>query len=155
MVRVPNVSTQQQTRMEMSRLGAHTRFIDKFRLLVTSTGTALAIGDPRLAGLDFDGNSLVHNEVEQQREKILLTPLVKRNLERVFTEELLVDGSGAADPNLPVLSRVSSSKQVIRLGSSYELVERLWNQFWLIANRVDKEVAWSRDEVLVSSGKYS
>ena len=51
---------------------------------------------------------------------------MKRSRERVFTEDLLVEQSGSADPNLPVLARVSSLMEVLQLGGSYKLVERLW-----------------------------
>ena len=41
--------------------------------------------------------------------------------------------------------------EVLRLGRSYELVYHLWVQFTLSAVRVNVDVTWSRDEVLVSS----
>ena len=50
---------------------------------------------------------------------------------------------------LPVVAKVSSLIEVLRLGGPYELVSQLWSQFTLIASRVNIDVAWSRDEVLV------
>ena len=35
------------------------------------------------------------------------------------------------------------------MGGAYELVNQVWSQFTLIASRVNVDVAWSRDEVLV------
>ena len=87
-----------------------------------------------------------------QRDKILMAPLVKWNRERVFTEDFLVNQSGAADTNLPV-ARLLSLMEVFRLGGSYELIERLWGHLMLNAGRVDVEVAWSREERLVRSKK--
>ena len=37
------------------------------------------------------------------------------------------------------------------MGGSYELIEKLWAQFVLTAGPVKREVAWTRDEVLVGS----
>ena len=48
-----------------------------------------------------------------------------------------------------MLAKVSSLIETLRLGGPYELVSQLWSQFTLIASRVNIEVAWSRDEVLV------
>ena len=39
----------------------------------------------------------------------------------------------------------------LRIGGSYELVEKLWVQFVLTAGQLNTEVAWTRDEVLVGS----
>ena len=36
------------------------------------------------------------------------------------------------------------------MGGPYELVKQLWSQFTLIASRLNIDVAWSRDEVLVA-----
>ena len=55
------------------------------------------------------------------------------------------------DPNLGVMAKVSSLIEVLRLGGSYELVYRLWAQFTSSAVRVNVDVTWSRDEVLVSN----
>ena len=50
-----------------------------------------------------------------------------------------------------MLAKVSSLVDVLQLGGSYELVERLWERFVLTASRVNVSVTWSRNEVLVSS----
>ena len=42
----------------------------------------------------------------------------------------------------------------LKLGGSYELVEKLRVQFFLIARRVKTEIAWSRDKVLVGSVNF-
>ena len=90
-------------------------------------------------------------EVERQREKIMRAPLVVRDRECPFSEDVIVDETGAVDPNLGLMAKVSSLIEVLRLGGSYELVYRLWAQFTLSAVRVKLDVTWSRDEVLVSS----
>ena len=89
-------------------------------------------------------------EVERQREKIMRAPLVARDREYPFSEDVNVDETGAVDPNLGVMAKFSSLIEVLRLGGSYELVYQLWALFTLSAVRVNVDVTWSRDEVLVS-----
>ena len=98
-----------------------------------------------------DGKPLTEDELERQRDKILWAPLVVRDREYPFREDLIPDPSGNTDPQLPVLTKVSSLVDVLQLGGSYELVERLWERFVLTASRVNVSVSWSRNEVLVSS----
>ena len=90
-------------------------------------------------------------EVERQREKIMRAPLVVRDIEYPFSEDVIVDKTGPVDPNLGVMAKVSSLIEVLRLGGSYELVYLLWAQFTLFAVRVNVDVTWSRDEVSVRS----
>ena len=40
------------------------------------------------------------------------------------------------------------------MGGSYELVEKLWAQLPLTAWRVNTEVTWTRDEVMIGSVKF-
>ena len=44
--------------------------------------------------------------------------------------------------------------EVLRLGGSYELVHQLWLQFILTASRVNIDVTWSPDEVLVGISRF-
>ena len=90
-------------------------------------------------------------EVEREREKIMRASLVVRDREYPFSEDVIVDETGAVDPNLGVMAKVSSLIEVLLLGGSYEIVYRLWAQFTLSAVRVNVDVTWSRDEVFVSS----
>ena len=90
-------------------------------------------------------------DVERHRGKIMRAPLDVRDREYPFSEDVIVDETGAVDPNLGVMAKVSSLIEVLRMGGSYELVYRLWAQFTLSAVRVNVDVTWSRDEVLVSS----
>ena len=99
----------------------------------------------------FDGKPLTEDELERQREKILRAPIVVRDREYPFRKDLIPEASGNTDPQLPVLAKVSSLVDVLKLGGNYELVERLWERFVLTASRVNVIVAWSRNEVLVSS----
>ena len=91
-------------------------------------------------------------EVARQRDRILRGPQVVRHREYPFAEDLIADSSGTVDASLPVLAKVSSLVEVLRLGGggSYELGHQLWSQFTLVAGQVNVDVMWSRDEVLVS-----
>ena len=111
----------------------------------------LRLETPGWEVLDYEGNVMSPAEVERQREKIMRAPLVVRDREYPFSEYVIVDETGAVDPNLGVMAKVSSLIEVLHLGGSYELVYRLWAQFTLSAVRVNVDVTWSRDEVLVSS----
>ena len=111
----------------------------------------LRLETPGWRVLGFDGKPLTEDELERQRDKILRAPLVIRDREYPYREDLIPDASGNTDPQLPVLAKVSSLVDVLQLGGSYELVERLWEWFVLTASRVNVSVAWSGNEVLVSS----
>ena len=112
----------------------------------------LRLETPGWRVLGFDGKPLTEDELERQRDKILRAPLVVRDREYPFRENLIPDASGNTDPQLPVLAKVSSLVDVLQLGGgSYELVERLWERLVLTASRVNVSVTWSRNEVLVSS----
>ena len=113
----------------------------------------LRLETPGWEVLDYEGNIMSPAEVERQRENILRAPLVVRDREYPFSEDVIVDQTGAVDPNLGVMAKVSSLIEVLRLAGSYELVYRLWALFTLSAVRVNVDVTWSRHEVLVS--KYS
>ena len=111
----------------------------------------LRLGTPGWRVLDFEGNPLSESELARRREHILRGALVVRDREYPLAEELIVDESGAPDATLPVVAKVSSLIEILRLDGPYELVSQLWSQFTLIASRVNIDVAWSRDEVLVGS----
>ena len=109
----------------------------------------LRLETPGWRVLDFEGNPLSESELQRRRESILRGPLVVRDREYPFSEDVIVDESGAPDATLPVVAKVSSLIETLRLGGPYELVSQLWSQFTLIASRVNIDLAWSRDEVLV------
>ena len=111
----------------------------------------LRLETPGWRVLDFDGKPLTEDELERQHDKMLRAPLVVREREYPFRDDLIPDASGNIDPQLPVLAKVSSLVDVLQMGESYELVERLWERFVLTASRVNVSVAWSRNETLVSS----
>ena len=111
----------------------------------------LRLETPGWRVLGFNGKPLTKDELERQSEKILRAPLVVRDREYPYREDLIPDACGNTDPQLPVLAKVSSLVDVLQLGGSYELVERLWERFVLTASRVNVCVTWSRIEVLVSS----
>ena len=110
----------------------------------------LRLETPGWRVLDFEGNAMRDEEVARQRDRIMRGPLVVRDREYLFAEDLIADSSGTVDASLPVLAKVSSLVEVLRLGGSYELAHHLWSQFTLVASQVNVDVTWSRDEVLVS-----
>ena len=65
----------------------------------------LRLETPGWRVLDFDGNPLPEDELERQREKIMLAPLVVRDREYPFREDLIPDASGNMDPQLPMLAK--------------------------------------------------
>ena len=99
--------------------------------------------------LDFEGNALSDSELERRKEHILRRPLVVREREYPFTKDLTGHESGAPDATLPVVAKVSSLIEILRLGGPHKLVNQLCSHFTLIASRVNIDVACSRDEVLV------
>ena len=101
--------------------------------------------------LDFQGNPLSEDELERQRDKIRKGPLVVRDREHPFAEDLITDEAGVVDPKLPVLAKMTCLVDALKMGGSYGLFEKLWAQFVLSAGPVSAEVAWTRDEVLVGS----
>ena len=103
----------------------------------------LQLETPDWRVLDFDGNPLSDGGVERRSQKILPAPFVKRDRDHMFTEDWLVDESGAADPILPVLVMVSSVMEILQPVGICEVVEMLWSPFMLFASQVDIEVAWS------------
>ena len=115
----------------------------------------LRLETPSWEVLDFEGNVMSPAEAERQREKIMRALLFVRDREYPFAEDVLVDETGAVDPNLGVMAKVSSLIEMLRLGGSYELVYRLWAQFTSSAVRVNVDVTWSRDEVLVISYTFA
>ena len=82
----------------------------------------LRLETPSWEVLDYERNAMSPAEVERQREKIMSAPLVLRDREYPLYEKVIVDETGALDPNLAVMAKVSSLSEVLRLGGSYELV---------------------------------
>ena len=82
----------------------------------------LRLETPGWRVLDFEGNSLSESELERRREHILRGPLVVRDREYPFAEDLIIDESWAPDTTLPVVAKVSSLIETLRLGGPYELM---------------------------------
>ena len=97
----------------------------------------LRLETPGWRVLDFQGNPLSEDELERQREKIQKGPLVKRDREHPFAEDLITDEAGVIDPQLPVLAKVWCLVDAMKMGGSYGLVEKLWAQFVLSAGPVN------------------
>ena len=111
----------------------------------------LRLETPAWEVLGYEGNTRSPAVVERQRQKIMGVPSVVRGREYPFSEDVLVEETGAVDQNLGLMAQLSNLIETLRLGGSYELVYSLWAQFTLSAVRVNVDVKWSRDEVLVSS----
>ena len=111
----------------------------------------LRLGTPGWRVLDFHGKQLSEVELECQRENIRKGPLLVRDREHPFAEDLITDGAGVVDSQLPVLTKVLCLVDELRMGGSYELIEKLRAQFVLTAAPVKTEISWTRDEVLVGS----
>ena len=114
----------------------------------------LRLKTPGRRVLDFHGNPLIEDELERQREKRKKGLLLVCDHEHPFVENLITDEAGVVDPQLPVLTKVSCLVDAVRMGGSYKLIEKPWAQFVLYAGPVSTEVAWTRDEVLVSSVNF-
>ena len=71
------------------------------------------------------GTPLLMRRSGTTKLKTFPAPFVKRDRERVLIEDLLVDDSGAADPNV----RKFSPMEVLRLSGSYEVLGRLCSDF--------------------------
>ena len=76
----------------------------------------LRLETPGWRVLDFEGNAMRDEEVARQRDRILRGPQVVRDREYPFAEDLIADSSGTVDASLPVLAKVSSLVEVLRLG---------------------------------------
>ena len=99
--------------------------------------------------LDHDGKFMSPAEVERQRERIMRAPLVVRDREYHFSEDVIVEETGAVDPNVAIMAKLSSLTEVLRLGGNYALMYTIWAQFNMSAVRVNVDVTWLRVEVLV------
>ena len=73
----------------------------------------LRLETPGCRVLDYEGNSLSENELERPRKRILPGPLVIRDREYHFADDLFVDESGAPVATLPVLAKVTSLIEVL------------------------------------------
>ena len=58
----------------------------------------LRLETPGWRVLDFQGNPLSEDDLERQREKIRKSPLVVRDREHPFAEDLIIDEAGVVDP---------------------------------------------------------
>ena len=65
--------------------------------------------------LDFNENSQSDDEVERHRARIMRTPLVRRDCQNPFCQDLIAYDAGVIDPQLPTLAKVSSLLEVLRL----------------------------------------
>ena len=78
----------------------------------------LRLETPGCEVLDYEGKATSPAEVERQREKIMRAPLVVRDREYPLIEDVLVDETGAVDPNLGFMATISSVIEVLRPGGN-------------------------------------
>ena len=111
----------------------------------------LCLETPGWRALNYEGNPMREEEVERQQELIIRAPQLVRDRKYSFSEDIIVENSGAIDVSFPVLAKVSALIEALRFGGNYEIVHQLRSQFNLVAWRMNVDVMWSRDEVLVSA----
>ena len=109
----------------------------------------LRLETPGWRVLDFQGIPFSESELEHQRQSSWSSGHSGSRVN--IAEDLFVDESGAPDATLPVLAKVLSLIEVLRLTGFYELVYQLWSQFTLTASRMNTDAKWFRDELLVSN----
>ena len=85
----------------------------------------LRLETPGWRVLDFQGNPLSEDELERQREKIRKGPLVVRDREHAFAEDLITHEAGVVDPQLPVPAKVSCLVDALKMGGSYGGAKKL------------------------------
>ena len=66
--------------------------------------------------LDIYRNPLSDDELERQMRKIRKGPLVVRDREPPFAEDLIIDEAGGVYPQLPVLTKVFCLVDALRMG---------------------------------------
>ena len=81
----------------------------------------LRLETPGWRVLDFQGNPLTEDELERQRENIQKGPLVVRDREHPFAEDLISDEAGVIDPQLPVLTKVSCLIDALKMRGGGQL----------------------------------
>ena len=69
-------------------------------------------------------------------EKIWKGPLVVRDREHPFAEDLITDEAGVVDAQLPVLTKVSCLVDALKMVGSFGTIKKLWAQFALTAGLV-------------------
>ena len=75
----------------------------------------LRLETPGWRVLGFHGNPLSEDERERQMEKIRNSPLVVRDREHPFAEDLITDEDGVVDPHLPILTKVSCLVDALKI----------------------------------------
>ena len=78
----------------------------------------LRLETPGWRVLVFQGIPLAEDELERQRETIQKGPLVLRDGEHPFAEDLVADEAGVVDPQLPVLTKVSCLVDGLKMGAA-------------------------------------
>ena len=68
--------------------------------------------------LDFHGNPLSDDELERQKRKMKEGPLVGRDREHPFSEDLVPDEADVVDLKLPILANVSCFMDILKKGGS-------------------------------------
>ena len=119
-----------------------------------ATDQRLRLETPGWCVLVFHGYPVSEDKLERQKGKIKRGPFVAPDREHPFVEDLITIEAGVVDPQFPVLTKLSSLVDALRLRGSNELVWKLWAQFVLNTGPVNAEVAWTHHEVLIGSVNF-
>ena len=72
----------------------------------------------------------------------------------MLNENLSVDEAGMIDQNLPLLTKVASLVQMLKVGGSSAFVEKFLWQFVWTTGSIDVEVVWSYDQNLICYDRF-
>ena len=73
----------------------------------------LKLETPGWEVLHYEWNAMSPAEVERQREEMMRAPMVVRDREYPFSQDVIVNETGAADPNFGVMAKVSFLIEVL------------------------------------------
>ena len=109
----------------------------------------LRLETPGWRNLDNGGNRMIDEKVEGQTDRILISPMLVRDGEYSFSQDIVVNSTGGVKVSLQILGKMSSLLKSLRLSGSFDLVHQLWAHFSLISVQVNKDVTWLREAGLV------
>ena len=93
----------------------------------------LRLETPGWRNLDNGGNRMIDEKVERKTDRILISPMLVRDGEYSFSQDIVVDSTGRVEISLPILGKLSSLLKSLRLGGSFDLAHQLWAHFSLIS----------------------
>ena len=88
--------------------------------------------------LNFEGNPLGNDELEQQRVRVFRSTTVIRDREYPLGEGLNVNNCDSPEVMLPIFAEVPPLIGILRWGGNYELLHQMWSQLRLHLFRIFK-----------------